>query len=568
MAAMAQPSLLSREYFFYSLIILLALALRFASLGGAPLNEFEASAALPASDLASGGQPALGEQPAYVLLTSLLFGLFGSNEFLARFWPALFGLALVALPYFWRDLLGKKVALLLVFFLAIDPGLVAVSRLAAGYMLALSAALMALTAWRYRRPVLAGSLAGLALLSAPTAYFGLGAAALVWVRLRKAIRVDRAALRSAALAALVVLLLGGTLLFNVPQGLAGAGQALASFFFGAPNFPGSSLSLTLFALLGYSLPALIFGGLGAWRSWRLGEPLGKALSLFAAYAFLLVLINPNRQVADLLWVLLPLWVLAAQVVSIYLRTPEDEPVAAVGQAALMLLLAAFLVPTLARIADTGFLLVPAPDTPLPVISSHGVIALFVLGIAGLATALIALGWSRRAAAQGLVWALALVFVLFLLSASSRFSRLETAAANELWSPGLAAGQLGILRETLADLSFWDQRQPAAIPIELRSESAALRWALRDFQVASSSAPPAVAITTGAGETPAEFVTYRGQSFALSVQRTWESWPPNFFAWLLFRQAPTQSQQLILWANADLFADAASFDQSSPEGETP
>jgi hypothetical protein len=566
---MAQPSLLNREYFFYSLIILLALALRFARLGGAPLNEFEATAALPVLELAGGGQPALGGQPGYVLLTSLLFGLFGSSEFLARFLPALFGLVLVVLPYFWRDLLGKKVALLLAFFLAIDPGLVAISRMAAGYMLALSVALMALTAWRYGRPVLAGSIAALALLSSPTVYFGVGAAVLVWLTLRLPIRVDKAALRSSALAALVVVLLGGTLFFNVPQGLAGAGQALATFFFGTPNFPGSSLNLTLFALLGYSLPALIFGGFGAWRGWRLDETMGKALSLFAAYTFLLVLINPNRQVADLLWVLLPLWVLAAQVASIFLPAPEDEPVAAIGQAALMLLLAAFLVPTLARLADTGFLLVPASDTLLPAISSHGMIALFVLGIAGLATALIALGWSRRAAAQGLVWALALVFVLFLLSASSRFSRLETAAANELWSPGPAAGQLGILRETLADLSFWDQGQPAALPIELRSESAALRWALRDYaQVPSSSALPAVAITTGESQAPAEFAAYRGQSFALSVQRAWEILPPNFFAWLLFRQAPTQSQQLILWANTELFADASLFDQSSPESETP
>jgi hypothetical protein len=261
--------------------------------------------------------------------------------------------------------------------------------------------------------------------------------------------------------------------------------------------------------------------------------------------------------------------LAAKEVSSYLHAPEDEPVAAIGEAALMSLLAAFLVPTLARAADMGFLLPPTPDTMLPAISSHGIIALFVLGIAGLATVLIALGWSRRAAAQGLVWALAVVFALFLLSASSRFSRLESTAANDLWSPGPAAGKLGILRETLADLSFWDQGQPAALPIELRSESAALRWALRDYaQVTSGSAPPAVAITTGAGEAPAEFAAYRGQSFALSIQRAWESWPPNFFAWLLFRQAPTQSQQLILWANADLFADAASIDQSSPEGDTP
>src|SRR3990172_7497091 len=156
---MAQRSLLSREHLLYSLIIFLALVLRFASLEDLALNEFEATAALPASELAGGAHPTLGEQPGYVVLTSLLFGLFGSTEFAARLWPALFGLALVALPYFWRDLLGKKVALILAFLLAIDPGLVAVSRLAGGAVIAISAALMALTAWRRGLPVLSGGLA-------------------------------------------------------------------------------------------------------------------------------------------------------------------------------------------------------------------------------------------------------------------------------------------------------------------------------------------------------------------------------------------------------------------------
>ena len=565
---MAHRSICSREIFFYSLIILLAIILRFAGLHGTPLNEFEATAALPAYELAQGGQPALGAQPGYVILTSLVFGLIGSSESLARLWPALFGLALVALPYFWQDLLGKKVALVLAFLLAIDPGLVAVSRLAGGAVIAISAALMALTAWRRGLPVLSGGLAAFTLFGAPTIYVGVAAAGLVWVTLRIPMELDKDALRNAGLGALAVLLLGGTLLFSVPQGLAGVGGTFSAFIGGLPPFAGVGLGAALFTLIGYAFPALIFGGLGIWQAWRRDESVGRVLSLFAAFALALILINPNRQAADLLWFVLPLWALAAQAISVYLVVPQDEPVAAIGEASLMLLLAAFLVPTLARAADFGFLLAASPENPLPGISSQGMIALFVFGIAGLATALIALGWSRRAAAQGLVWAMAAAFALFLLSASSRFSRHELTAANELWSPGPAAGQLGILRETLGDLSFWNQGQQAALPIEVRSESSALIWALRDYDQGDSAAAPALAITTAEGETPAEFAAYRGQSFALSVQRAWEGWPPNFFAWFLFRQAPTQSQQLILWANADLFADAGSVDLTPAEGDAP
>jgi hypothetical protein len=435
-------------------------------------------------------------------------------------------------------------------------------------MIALSAVLMALTAWRRGSPIVSGVLAALALLAAPTVYVGLAAAGLVWITLRIPIEVEKDAVRNAGLGALAVLFLGATLFFSVPQGLAGVGGTFSAFVGGVSPFAGFGLGAALFILAGYAFPALIFGGLGIWQAWRRDEPVGRVLSLFAVFALTLILINPNRQAADLLWVVLPLWVLAAQTISVYLAAPQDEPVAAIGEAGLMLLLAAFLVPTLARAADSGFLLAPLPENPLPGISSQGMIILFVLGIAGLATALIALGWSRRAAAQGLVWAVAAVFVVFLLSASSRFSRQELTTANELWSPGPAAGQLGILRETLGDLSFWNEGQQASLPIELRSENPALLWALRDYDRADSAAVPALAITTAEGETPAEFAAYRGQSFALSVQRAWENWPPNFFAWLLFRQAPNQSQQLILWANTDLFADAGLVEFSSAEGDVP
>jgi len=555
-ATMAQRTPLSREHFVYFLIFLAACLLRFAALGAAPLNEFEASSALPAAQLAEGGQPPLGGQPGYVLLTSLLFGLFGSSEFLARFLPALFGVAVAMLPYFWRDLLGRKTALVLALFLAIDPGLVAVSRLAAGNMLAVAGALLALTAWRYGQPALASGLAALALLSAPSIYFGIGAALLVWAMLRAPLQVDGPALRKAAFVFLAVLLLGGTLLFRVPQGLSGVGQVFSAFFGGLNSFPGLGVLTIFLALLGYAFPALIFGGLGALRAWRQDESVGKILSLFAASAFLLILLNPSRQAADLLWVVLPLWVLAATEMSSYLHAPEEEPAAAIGEAGLMLLLAAFLVPTLARIANQA-------------VSPQAIIVLFVLGIAGLATALIALGWSRRSAFMGLVWALALISVVFLLSASSRFSHLETASANELWSPGPAAGHFGLLLTTVDDLSFWDQGQADALPIEVRVESAALQWALRNYEQSDSgSSTLALAITTAEGETPAEFASYRGQSFALSAWRAWEGWPPNFFAWLLFRQAPTQTQQAILWANANLFPDAEFSVQAAPEGTTP
>jgi hypothetical protein len=562
-ARMAQRSSLSREHLFYFLILLLAIALRFAGLGVASLNEFEASAALPAAQLAASAPADLGAQPGYVLLTSLLFGLVGSSEFVARLFPALLGVVLVLLPFFWRDLLGKKAALVFALLLAVDPGLVSISRLASGSMLALAAALLALTAWRYQHAALAGMLAAFAIFSAPLIYVGIGALLLTWASQQISLYLDRPSLRKAGLAFLGTLALGGTLFLSVPQGISGVGQVLSAFLFGLPNLPGSSLLTILLAMLGYAWPALVFGGLGALRAWRQSDPVARPLSVFTSFALLLVVLNPSRQIADLVWVLLPLWALAAIEISRYLQAPDEEPAAAIGEASLMLVLAAFLVPMLARIANQGGFIVPEAGG-----YAQFIVVAFVIGIALLATVLIALGWSRRSAMLGLAWAGALLSMLFLLSASTRFARIETTAANELWSPGPAAGQLGIMLITLDDLSFWDQGAAGSLAIDVRTDSAALGWALRGLQTIEDQAATSTLAVTLAEDTPTDFADTRGQSFALNLQRAWEGWPPNFLAWLLFRQAPVQSQQLILWADTDLFADAILDNSSVPEGTTP
>ncbi len=565
--AMRKSLSLSRGKFFFSAILVLAFVLRFIHLGNLPLNEFEAGSALAAYGAAGVQAAGLGSQPAYVLLTSLLFSLFGSSTFLARLVPALSGFALILLPYFWREKLGEKAALVLTLFLAIDPGLVALSRLASGTILGIFATLAALTFWRARRPVVMGMLAAIALMSGPSIFYGLGAAILVWLVVRPAISVDKSLARSASVAFVVTLLLGATLLLSFPGGLSGVGAALAAFFVGQ-GFEPASVGTIAFALFGYGLPALVFGGWRIWLAWRQNAGWEKLLSLFAAGALLLLIVNPNRQVADLVWVLLPLWVLAAFQLGDYLYYPKQEPLATFGEMALMLILAVFFILGLARAAGAEALLYYELGSLVPAIEPRLLIVAFVVGVAILASILIGLGWSTRAASQGAVWTLGLVFCLFLLSASTHFLRGPADVANELWTPGPAVGDLGLLTETLHDFSFWTEGQLHAVPIQYRTDSTALHWALRDYpQDDSGNQSPQLAVTSAAEQPPAEFSNYRGQSFAVGVQRSWGPWPTNFFSWLMFRQAPTQEQQIILWVRADLFADGGANSQA-PLDTTP
>ncbi len=157
-----------------------AMGFRFISLGQAPLGDGESRLALQAMQMAAGVHPPLDPQAGYLTLTSALFFLFGRDGWLARFWPALVGAGLALAPYLFREQIGRSAALALAFFIAFDPGLVAVSRQADGRMLALVFTAFGLGFMLARKPVGAGICAGLALLGGPTVWMGTIGLALGW----------------------------------------------------------------------------------------------------------------------------------------------------------------------------------------------------------------------------------------------------------------------------------------------------------------------------------------------------------------------------------------------------
>src|SRR5512133_1294114 len=175
-------SRLKYEGWLYWLAFLIALGFRLVQLGATPLTDSEATLAMQALHITRGTSPLLGPQPAYILLTSILFAVIKSTNFMARLIPALAGSALVFTPYFFREQLKPRPALILAFFFAIDPGLVALSRLAGGTILAVTFTLFAVGMWTSgRRLIAAGILAGLALLSGPSLWAGLLTIGLAWL---------------------------------------------------------------------------------------------------------------------------------------------------------------------------------------------------------------------------------------------------------------------------------------------------------------------------------------------------------------------------------------------------
>jgi hypothetical protein len=584
---------LTLEHLLYSAALILALFVRLVNLGAAPLSELEASwalQALDASPFSDGNVPQAappGSQPAYVLLTGLLFSLLGSSEGLARLLPALAGSLLVLAPAMFRGPLGRRAALLLAFGLALDPGLAAVSRQAGGPMPALSFSMLALGFAWLRRPVVAGILAGMALLSGPAVLLGAVGLGLAWLVFRLLIGrttpvdnetstpeewMPRQPLRSGLAAAGVTVLVVGTLFLLAPQGLAGWANTLPDFLSGWLR-TSRVLPLTpAAALLLYAPLPLLFAAVSAVRALvafgRTPPPVEDneealepaalenqiafllGLLIWAVIALLIVLLYPARQVADLVWVLVPLWALASVELARHIPRPPDVLVS-LGQAVVIVVLFA-----LARLnlASMSLPFTTGENFNLRLAVLGGLVLLLLI-----TSLLIALGWSARAAANGLVWGVGVGLLFYTVAALWGAAHVRHNSPLELWAAPPGPGQMTLLRQTVREMARLDVGHPGYLSTALAVDSAALRWELRDIldlvivQQPQEAGSPTLIITDRSAQTPALASGYRGQEFIWRETPAWTgALPPNFTGWWLKRTGPLLQDHIILWVREDIF----------------
>jgi len=133
--------------------IALAALLRLPGLGARPLGGDEAVFSLIARQLAHGGgyeQVPPMHGPLHYVATAAIFRAFGESDGAARLLPALFGVALVAVPFAFQRPIGRPVAVVAALLLAVSPVLLYYSRYAsADVELAFFTLAIALTLWRY-----------------------------------------------------------------------------------------------------------------------------------------------------------------------------------------------------------------------------------------------------------------------------------------------------------------------------------------------------------------------------------------------------------------------------------
>lgn len=560
---------LKLEHLLFFAALCLAGFVRLLNLGSAPLNDSEARLALDAWQFAQ-GLKGIGEfhpapYPGTILLTGLLFSLLEPTNFLARLLPALAGVFLLLVPIQLRDLLGKPAAIILAFGLAVDPGLVVASRLASGPMLAVTFGLLAVIFWQQGRPRLAGFLAAMFLLAGPQAILGLLIGAVAFLLLRvitPGVKVwlheiaispsDQGARKQAFGVLVLTLALAGTAFLQIPQGLAAMADAFLAYFRGWTTSPTIPAGRVAAALVIYQPVALIFAlvNIGRTLARRRVDTLDLLLIFWTGIALLHALLYPARQTLDLVWVLVPTWMLAARELDRLLE-PGERHLAAYGQALLIVLLAGLLWFNLAGISRTD-----------PQVNNNLTRLLLMAGVvllAAISTILVSLGWSWSSGKFGLLLGIAAAGSLYLISTLWSSTQVHANTPAELWYPRQAGDQAELLAKTARDLSVWNTGFPDQVDIVINSDSPSIQWVLRNFkhltivETLPTEENPSILITQQADQPPALTAAYRGQDFSWYVQPGWaNALPENVAGWITFRQAPLNQEPIILWARSDLF----------------
>ena len=557
--------LFRRETALYLLAFVLALAVRLIRLGTLPLTDLEARWALQALGVAQGTRPALGSQPAYVLLTSIFFFLYGGGtNFLARLVPALTGSALVFVPILFRDRLKPRPSLILAFFLALDPGLVALSRQAGSSILAITFLFLAWGFWRQKNARWAGVFAGLALLSGPALWAGLLGLILTWAILQAWERGPKAEsaqgpARSEWLSVfwfgLGTLVIGGTLFFLSPNGLGAWMSSLPEYVAGWRNPSGISFGMLLFSLVVYQPLALILGLIAVVRGLRSKNRRLKRLSLWALVGLLLALFYPARQVSDLAWMLIPLWALAALELARNLHLFREECLEVLGVVGLGVLILTFSWLDFLALNQTAM---PSYQATLRAWLLFGALFLLVMSIL-----LVAVGWSIRSARLGAVWALVAALGIYSLGVMFAAGGLRVTPGVELWNAGAPPAESDLLLMTVDQISDWSKTNANAQPVTIAGiESPALEWLLHEHKVEvvsslDTSASPPIVITAGQNN-PSLAAGYRGQSFIWRQSPLWnDAQSVDWMRWVAFHQMPQTSETIIVWVRDDLFIDSTS-----------
>ena len=557
----------------YALAFLLALAVRLVQLGAMPLTDAEATPALQALRIAQGSSTVLAPHPFYILSTAIVFFLYGSGtDFLARIIPALIGSFLVFAPLLFDTRLRPRPGLILAFFIALDPGLTALSRQAASPIFAIVFFLFAVACFDKNKHSLAGFFAALFLLSGPSVWPGLLGLGITWA-IFQAFNSRRNSPPSTDdlepptpnlqistfifhpsffVPFIVTFLAAGTLFFIAPKGLSAAFSSISAYITSwliPSNVPPTRVFISL---LFYQPLAFLLAIIAIIRGWVNGGRRIIFLSIWVFVSLLLVIFLPSRQITDLAWTLVPLLVLASMELARNVNMYPEERSEVFGVIFLTVFIWVF-----AWLDFSSMVWFPTNSQEY-VIRFWLLIGSLLLLVISLI--LVAAGWSIRTAKIGGVWGLTLALGIYGFGGTLGSAGLRGMAYPELWWPSSIPEQAHLLETTVREISEFGIGDDTSAPVVIVGvDSPALEWALREHQVqvvdTLDAASSPYFVVTPLETNPTLIAAYRGQDFSWRLTPMWETnLPADWVRWITLREMLRDGETIILWARDDLFLD--------------
>ncbi len=552
---------------FAILIFIVGLMIRFVRMSSQPLTELEASFAWQAYQAINGGMVGSSGMVAPLSLASISFFLFQPNEFTARFWSVLVGSGVILIPWMWKKELGEKACLIISLGLAIDPLISASTRVLGSPMFAMVAVLSTIGFIKHKQYVLGGIGFALAFLSGDSFWLGIISIGVAWLVARriphffnkkreiitepdKQQRFGKESLAKLLAGAFVTVLLVGSYFFLNPAGLGSIAAGLVEFLQRITNPSGVSVWQILLALLVYGIFPLVVGVISAWRAFVHEDNLSIILVLWALLSFILVLALPGRQVFDLIWVLIPLYILSGEYLVEVIDWSKERLWLRLAVMLLTLVIFTFVALNIRSFAIT----VNGKDQLL------GLIISLVAGpiLLTLSLLLIGIGWDFKQALQGLLYGMLFLGIVLSISSSLSWVLVRSGNKAELWQTSAILDKNQTLIKTVADASGFAYGKPHSAKIVVIGEvNPMLRWTLRMFEQVNiqpfwlDDMQADIIITTqqlGEG-IDAE---YRGTDISLVYHPEWTGMSAReVFRWSQTRSINFARDKYILWVKTEL-----------------
>jgi hypothetical protein len=308
----------------------------------------------------------------------------------------------------------------------------------------------------------------------------------------------------------------------------------------------------LLALPAYEILPLVFGIAGVVRGILKRDVDTIRLGMWALVALLLVLLYPGRQTGDLVWALLPLWLLAAMELARHFDFTVSSRWEVAGTMTVVLAFLVFGWLNLASITTMDW----GSDLVRTRLWLMAALALLII----LSLLLVGTGWSLSVARLGGVWSGYIALTLFTVAMSTGAAALRQPLTVELWPLEPRTGRVDILLKVANQISDLNRGVAAQLPLTiLKVDSPALQWLFRDWHVQevnelTPDATPEMIITPSGNLSLA--AKYRGEALVLHETATWsEATYADWLKWFVYRQMPLNHDSVILWVRSDLTLDS-------------